>query len=207
MHLTHPIDTIAPGPRGAILERLAATFEPLTGNQIAELSGGRVSQSSASRVLPELVRSGLVTARPAGRAILYELNRRHLLAPAVEVAVSAGDRLVDHLRESVARWDVPPVALWLFGSAARGEASDDSDVDLLVVKPTITFSEDAWEQQLATLADDVGALSGNACEILEYSLDELNALAAAGDPLIDSLRAEAVALTGERPTTLLKEMS
>lgn len=207
MHLTHPIETISPGPRGAILERLAATFEPLTGNQIAELSGGRVSQSSASRLLSELVRSGLVTARPAGQAILYELNRRHLLAQAVEAVVSAGDRLVDHLSQSVSTWDVPPTALWLFGSTARGEAGVASDIDLVVVKPIATFSDEVWEQQLATLADDVGALSGNECEILEYSHDELAALVAAGDPLVDSLRSEAVALAGKRPSLLLKKVS
>jgi predicted nucleotidyltransferase len=37
------------------------------------------------------------------------------------------------LARLIARWQ--PLAIWLFGSRARGEASPDSDWDLLVVVP------------------------------------------------------------------------
>ncbi len=200
MDLSHPLRSLLPGPRGEILERLASTFEPLTGNQIAELSAGRVSQSSASRLLGGLVQTGLVSARPAGRAILYELNREHMLAGAVVDAVNATGRLVDWIGEAVASWTISAEAVWLFGSTARGDAGPESDVDIVVVRPSHLDAESGeWGTQLSALAEAVHKRSGNGREILEYAWSELADLLDAGDPVSGSLRRDALVVVGQRP--------
>lgn len=50
------------------------------------------------------------------------------LVPAIEVLQEAVDRLVDRFH---------PLRIVMFGSHARGEARSDSDLDLLVVVPSL----------------------------------------------------------------------
>jgi hypothetical protein len=97
------------------------------------------------------------------------------------------------------------LALWLFGSAARGEGTADSDIDLLVVRPsTIDGDDPTWRRQLDGLADRVSAWSGNDCQILEYTSGELIALVDVDDPLIEVLLREAIALVGRPPQEALR---
>jgi DNA-binding transcriptional ArsR family regulator len=204
MNLAHPLSDLVPGAAGAILQRLAMTTEGLTGHQIADLSAGAVSQSGVSRALGRLVRSGLVEVQPVGRANLYRLNRDHVLAPAIVGGAEAVDTLLERITESVKAWPLVPDAVWVFGSVARGQGGSDSDVDLLLVRPSEVPLDDArWADQTARLLADVAAWSGNECGLLEYTVDELSDLADAADPLADSLRSDAVALVGRRPAELL----
>lgn len=69
-------------------------------------------------------------------------------------------RVVDAVRRIVAAYE--PVAVWLFGSAARGEAGPDSDIDLLVVVP-----DDAGpERTRAQLAYEVLRGTGLAVDVI-----------------------------------------
>lgn len=47
------------------------------------------------------------------------------------------DQMVERIEEAVRRIvaEVDPVAIYLFGSAVRGEIGPDSDLDLLVIMP------------------------------------------------------------------------
>jgi HEPN domain-containing protein len=54
------------------------------------------------------------------------------------------DRLVE---EIVARID--PMAIYLFGSRARGDAGEDSDYDLLIVVPDERMNQQIWDDLLA----------------------------------------------------------
>ncbi|RAX50572.1 hypothetical protein DQ353_03210 [Arthrobacter sp. AQ5-05] len=54
-------------------------------------------------------------------------------------------RLLLGMQQLIRPWDVQPLAVTMFGSAARGEMTLDSDIDVLVVLP-----------------DDVGDVPANA---------------------------------------------
>ena len=205
--LRHPIATVIPGVNGVVLGVLAATFEPLTGSEIARLSGGRVSQSSVSRVLPEMVQLGIVAAQPAGRAILYRLNRDHVAAGAILRAASLRDELFARMTAATTAWAIEPVAVWVFGSAARDAGSSDSDIDVIVVRDEQIDADDPlWNEQLTGLAGWVQSWSGNGCDLLEYTPSELWALVAAGDALVQALLNDAITLAGERPSVLLRRV-
>src|SRR5207302_3253467 len=80
VNLTHPLDLVAHGIDGRILEVLCGAEAAFTGRQVhALLSGG--SAAGVQLGLNRLRRQGIVTAEPAGRAILYRLNASHLAAP------------------------------------------------------------------------------------------------------------------------------
>lgn len=205
MHLSSPISCVIPGARGVVLELLAGTFESLTGNQIAEMAGGRVSQSGVSKALGPLVESGLVVCRPAGSAHLYTLNREHVGAAAVVDAASMRDELLARISRAVATWPIQPLAVWLFGSAARASGDSASDIDLFVLRSNqVEISDARWEAQTLALTTSVTAWSGNACELLEYSAGEFAKLVKTQDHLVTSLRDDALVLYGSSARDLME---
>jgi hypothetical protein len=65
----------------------------------------------------------------------YLLNRDHVLAPVVEAAAGAAGTVEARITASVQGWTLPAAAVVLFGSFARRDGHDTSDVDLLLVRP------------------------------------------------------------------------
>lgn len=208
MHLSHPIESVIPSGHGPVLEVLAGTDASLTGRQVAALVEGRLSRRRVADVLSVLASSGLVTMIRAGSAHQYLLNREHLAAPAIVALAGLRAALVEAIAGEVASWEVPAVAVWLYGSVSRGEAGEDSDVDLCVIRPdAVDEDAPAWAAQIERLRDRVLAWSGNHAELLEYSQSALAALDVAADPIIASLRTEGRALFGPRPAQLLRSVA
>ncbi len=203
MDLRVPIRSVIPGVQGLVLGVLASTTTPLTGRGVAALVAGDAGVSGVSRVLGQLVEAGLVICEPAGPANLYVLNRRHVAAEAIEALADLRGELLGRIRSALAGWDPSPVAAWLFGSMARGKGTGASDIDILLVRPDLA-DDDLWVDQTMALAADVQAWSGNACEILDYTEAELAGLVGVADPLISSLRDDAIELTGASPRRLLQ---
>lgn len=204
MNLSSPIADVIPGSKGAILRILAATAAPLTGSKIAELSDGAVSQSGVSLAIEQLVGSGLVTCQEAGASKLYALNREHVGAVGVIAAAGMRDLLLARIEEQISAWPVAASAAWLFGSFVRGDGGTESDIDLILIRPVgIDAADERWDSQTVELMQAVERWSGNRCEIVELDEDELAALVDAGDPLVGSLRREAVGIAGQRPRDLV----
>lgn len=204
MKFSEPISAVAPGLHGRVLSVLARTDKALTGRAIASLVRPMASHRGTQRVLDDLVHNGLAKAEPAGRAKLYTLNRRHLAAPAVETLVNLRDEFRARMATAVDSWRTPADAVWLFGSAARGDAGPDSDVDVFVLRPDgVGDSDEGWHDQLDALADDITGWTGNHCEILELSRSELAELTAPDERLVAELRQDAVIVSGAPPRKLL----
>jgi predicted nucleotidyltransferase len=83
----------------------------------------------------------------------------------------------------------------LFGSAARGEAGTESDLDILVVGPRDASADHTtWREQLDALEADAFAWTGNDTRVIEYGDGEV--VRRQGDPLLDVIAAEGIALFG-----------
>jgi len=204
MYLHKPIRSVIPGVQGLVLGVLANTTAPLTGRAITGLLAGDATTSGVSTALGRLAAEGLVTCEPAGRANLYALNRNHVAAPAVEALADLRGELLRRISTAMAAWSQPAIAAWMFGSAARGEGTSASDIDILLVCPTEVDHDDVWITQTIGLAAQIQSWAGNSCEILEYTAEDLAALVAGDDPLVDSLRADAIELMGASPRSLLR---
>jgi predicted nucleotidyltransferase len=192
MTLNRPLEDLMSPDMAKIVTVLARTGQPLTGRTIATLTG-TVSQSTTSRLLIELGRSGLVMKVPGG----YEINRDHLAYRAVAALLGSRDELQRRVAQDVAAWETPPLSVVLFGSAARQQETIDSDIDLLVVRPAAApFDDPHWAAHVANLAERVGRWCGSPCEVLEYSRDELVELKRADDPLIASLLQDGITFAG-----------
>lgn len=204
MDLSSPISSVIPSAQGAVLAVLARTHEPLSGRRVAALTDGRVGQRRVNDVLGELADAGIVRSERHPPAKLYVLNRQHVAAAGVIALASQWEELLRRIREELAGWQVSPISACLFGSAARGSAQLDSDLDILLVTDLHDARrESEWQHQVDRLTEQVQAWSGNACEVLELSRDDLAAAAARDDRLVRELRADAITLGGRDIRLLL----
>lgn len=197
MDVSNPMADVVPCAHGPVLAMLASTTTPLTGRAIAELTRPRVSQPRVARILNELAQAGLVSRTPAGSASLFSLNREHLAAGPVEALASLRAQLWARIAEHAHGWTHPPDAVVVYGSAARGDGGTASDIDLLVIRPPDVDGEDpGWHENLTDLAAHVTRWTGNPCEVLDRSADDLQSMAAAGERLLGEIRRDGRALVG-----------
>ena len=204
MELSNSISSVIPSAHGAVLEVLAHADAPLSGRQIAKLTHGHVQQPRANDVLRELTAAGIVSCERHASVHLYRLNRDHVVAEAIMMLANLRERLIQRMQEAVLGWVIAPVAVWMFGSAARGDTGSHSDIDVLVVRrDAVDIDNESWQQQLSDLSSAVTAWSGNDCRILEFSRSELAELVASGERLVAELRSDALVIAGISSLRLL----
>jgi DNA-binding transcriptional ArsR family regulator len=185
-----------------VLRVLRGTTRPLTGREVARLVRAG-SQPAVNASLRRLSEEGLVHAEEAGNAYLYTLNREHLAAPAVQLLADIWPELLRRLRDEIADWQVAPVHLSIFGSAARGDGGTASDIDLFVVRPGDVPDDDArWRDQLDRLADHVLAWTGNHAGLSEVSERDVRRLRRERPPVVGELSRDAITIAGPEPAEL-----
>ncbi|MCT1957283.1 nucleotidyltransferase domain-containing protein [Kocuria rhizophila] len=99
-------------------------------------------------------------------------------------------RFLSDLRSRIASWHTSPVLVTLFGSAARGEMHDESDIDLLFIVED--DPDDEFFANLNGLAIHANALTGRDVRPLVYEISEV--LPA---PIFDSILRDGVHVFGE----------
>jgi predicted nucleotidyltransferase len=193
MDFARPLAVVTPTLEADVLGVLASGTAPLTGREIQRRANA--SQEGVRRTLDRLTRQGTVLRDRAGNAHLYRLNRTHLAAPYIEALANLRLELLDRLRAAIAAWEVPPIVAVLFGSAARGEAGTESDLDILVVGPGEPVDSHAeWRAQLDALEADTFAWTGNDARVIEYGEGEL--VRRRADPFLDTVALEGIPLYG-----------
>ncbi|GAB96953.1 hypothetical protein BJY21_002010 [Kineosphaera limosa] len=203
MDVSHPLRGLLTPAMAGVIEVLTATHTPLTGREVHRLIRGDVSLGATQQALASLESLGLVDTQPAGRAQLHTFNREHVLAEALLSLVGAPSTLEEWLASAIQDWPQPPVAAWLFGSAARGEATAQSDIDVVFVGPA-GFDVTFWDEPIAILSEAVLRRTGNAMETLVLTENELEDSDERGDRLIDELRQDARPLVGPSPREVLR---
>ncbi len=195
MDLVRPVEALIPGVQGRVLGALARVSGELTLRALAEVAG--VSAPQASRVLRRLVDLGVVERRDVPPAALFRLAADNLVARLVADLAEVRPRFLEQLHDAAKAIEPPPVNVTVFGSVARGEAGPESDVDLLVVRPTgISEDDDAWSDSLDRYLDEARRSSGNAVEVLEVAEDEISALLASRRRVWQDIRRDGVHIWG-----------
>ncbi len=199
MDVSRPYSAIAPTLDGDVLVTLALANEPLSGRAVARRAK-RGSQPAVQAALDRLVGHGIVRRTEAPPASLYELNRDHVGAEAVELMTRMRGELFARIRREIAGWGVQPVHVSMFGSAARADGDTESDVDLLLVTPAgVDAESDEWRRQVDELASRVEAWTGNRASTVELSVSRVNAFAARGwPPSLKNVSQDGIVLCGDR---------
>ena len=80
-------------------------------------------------------------------------------------------------------------AIILFGSVARGEAREGSDIDLAVI------AHSGWDGRV-DLEDAIQRRLGNDCAALVFTAEDFARLAAAHEPVVDEILVDGIPLIG-----------
>lgn len=203
MNVSRPYAAICPTLDSEVLAVLAGTSRPLTGREVARLTG-RTSHRGVADVLNRLVEHGVVKRQEAGRALLFTLNREHLATPAVEILADMRAELLRRIHNLVDAWKTKAVHLSIFGSMARGDGATQSDIDLFVVRPDrIPDDDPRWRKQLDDLAEHIERWTGNRASIAETAESEIEPLLDEDRPIVTELRTDAITVHGQGIRALL----
>jgi predicted nucleotidyltransferase len=187
MDFLRPVEAIVPGAQGRVLAVVAETTAELNLRTISELSG--VSQAQVSRVLPGLVRLGVLERREVPPASLFRFVPEHIASRAIMALARAADTVLADLGRVAAALPVAPVSVVVFGSFARREADAESDIDILVVRPhEVGEDDEQWAESMEQLATHGRRLTGNSLEVLEVADDDVASLLESRRPLWVDIR-------------------
>jgi len=201
--MSSPYAAVLSPAEGPILAVLAGTTKPLSGREVARISG--VSANGAWKALRRLVDQGVVKEEPAGGNVtLYTLNREHLAADAIVTLTRLRSILIDRIKEHLAGWEIQPVRASMFGSAARGDGDTASDIDIFIVRPRGVDEGDAqWRTQINALADAILAWTGNHASVSEIPAADLARLRRERPPVVQNVEKDGITLVGESAANVL----
>lgn len=205
MDFRHPVEAIVPGATGRLLAALGRVEAELPVTTLAQVAG--VGRTRASGILAELSDLGVVNRREIGRTVLVSLSRENAAGQLIDELANLRTGVIDRLRQLASEIEPEPASLSVFGSFARAEAEAGSDIDFLAVRSPGVDPE-RWAMSLTHFARRAGALTGNPTEVIDYGLEELRRKtrgrnAKVGREFWDSIRRDAVVLTGAHPAELL----
>lgn len=196
MDFRRPLTAVTPTLDGDVLATLAVADAEFSGRELARRAG-HGSTEGIRRAADRLTVEGIVLRRAAGGANLYRLNRDHIAARWIEGLATLPEQVIDRLRTIITAWEEPASLAFLFGSAARREASSTSDLDLLVIRCRDRDADShTWRSQLMALQQAATRLTGNDARVLEVGEDDL-----AGhrvEQVVDDVLQEGIALLGSK---------
>jgi predicted nucleotidyltransferase len=194
MQFNRPFATVTPTLDGDVLAVLAAHDGTFTTGQIRRVING-YSEEGIRKVLTRLVVQGVVLAERVGNAFAYRLNTEHLAGEPIKALARLGSTFMTRLEHHLEAWDQPPVYAAVFGSAARGEMTVHSDLDIFLVRDHDT-SDSVWTRQVNELATTTTRWTGNDARVVEYTVDDLRA--AIAEPLVHDVLDHGLTVAGSR---------
>ena len=199
MDFGDPVEALIPGVQGRVLTVLARTEAELTMRAVAELAG--VSANQTTVVLNRLVRLGLVERRDVGSAGLVRLIRDNEAARAVLALADLQRGVLARLAGEARKIRPAPACLVVFGSFARGDANENSDIDVLAVRPLGPKVDDGrWTTALGLWTDRASWIAGNPVNLLDVTMVELSSLVRREREPWRTIVEEGVVLVGDIPS-------
>lgn len=195
MELHRPLSTVTPTLDGDVLAVLASHDVTFTTGQLHRVLP-RHSEEGIRKVLRRLVKQGTVRSERIGNAFAYRFNHDHLAAEHIVGLARLRETFLGRLNDRLEAWQIPPVYAAVFGSAARGSMTADSDVDLLLVRPD-DAADTQWGTQVNDLVADVTRWLGNDTRALEFTAAEIAAKGRDESVLSDVLQ-EGLTVAGSR---------
>jgi predicted nucleotidyltransferase len=193
MRLQNPFSAISTtGIDSQVLTVLVRSEQYLTIREIHQLLPEKGSHQGVRLSAGRLVEQGMLLRRLTGRGYAFAFNGDHLLAAAVRQIAQAKSELLSRMSFEISEWQIQPIVVTLFGSAARNEMSIDSDIDVLIVVPDGVV-DGVVEELVSDFAAHVTLWTGNDLRTLVYRDSEVQPAA-----IFDSIVADGIPIAGDR---------
>lgn len=145
---------------------------------------------SVQRELEALTAAGLVTRKTQGRQVYFQADRSSPVFPELQSLFVKTAGIADVLRKVLAPMHDRIELAFVFGSAARGEVRNDSDVDLMIVG-SVSFGE------VVEALAEAQTILGREINPTVYAGDEFRRKVRAGQHFVTAvLRTPLVFVTG-----------
>ncbi|CAJ1582508.1 nucleotidyltransferase domain-containing protein [[Mycobacterium] wendilense] len=201
MQLNRPFATVTPTLDGDVLSVLASADVAFTVPQIQRILT-TVSGEGIRKVLTRLTTQGVVLHDRVGRTNTYCLNAEHLATEPIRALSRLHSTFLERLELHLSDWGKVLRYAAVFGSAATGRMTADSDIDIFLVRAAPELgqgsNQDPWGQQVSELARLVTAWTGNDARVIEYTEEELRDAAAAGESLLHDVSKQGLTVAGTR---------
>jgi DNA-binding transcriptional ArsR family regulator len=190
-----------------VLRELALHGDELTTTSLSRRVG--ITDQSVRNALAKLSDAGVLRRYGQGRAAAYQLDATHPVARMLIALFQAEDQRVKTIhamiRQAVEQLHPRPLAVWMFGSAARREDGVGSDLDLLLIvnDPDLTdLLADAFREALAPLEEEHRL----AISVVPLSAEDVVRLAENDDPFWRAVTRDAFSLHGPRPESMVPRL-
>jgi predicted nucleotidyltransferase len=200
MKVTHSADSVfGTRSRVRVLRVLHGVTVPLNTARLASLT--RLSKPAVSTALDELAAMGLVDRSPAGRSWVHWLVRDNVYVRAMVDPVFAAEAEIPETleRELKEAFGGHALSVVLFGSYARGEQGEKSDIDVVLVgederaKARLDAESD---EQLVKLSRRFGS----SLSPLVYDAREAGTLWSRAPDLLASIERDGIVVCGLTPS-------
>lgn len=205
--LRQPLDLILSSTGNVrVLRVLVGHGGALSVSRIAALT--RMTTEGVRRVLGELERARVVRVLGERSARLFEACAEHPLVIGLDDLFRVEESRFHDIRKSVSAHacDGRIVAVWLFGSAARGSDGIDSDLDLVALIDAPAAEVDAIADVLRDALRDDERRLGFTASIIAVSVADLRGHITEQTALLADLRRDAVVLKGLPPDRMISHM-
>jgi predicted nucleotidyltransferase len=141
----------------------------------------------------------MIERREVPPSSLFRLVPEHVATRALlELADSRGVVMTE-MGRAASKIRPAPVSMIAFGSFARGDGDVDSDIDVMIVRPTgIDADDDRWTQTIERWRTIVSRIAGNTVEILDLEADAVAAKLSGGTRLWRDIHRDGQVVFGQR---------
>ncbi|WP_198038823.1 MarR family transcriptional regulator [Skermanella stibiiresistens] len=162
-----------------------------------------LAKASVWAGLASLEEAGIVAVAGSARTRLYGFGKNHPLCAAIEAVFEAEEKRFEtifaEIRKITDGFQPRPLAVWLYGSVARGEDKSTSDFDIAIVVDDIAaFDLPALRDAL----ESAGQALRFTPSLIGLGAKEITRLVEERDPWWAGINREAVVLSGFRPEEL-----
>jgi len=167
--------------------------------------------AGAQRALMSLAGTGIIVQIVQGRGAVYRWNEEHPFASLLAALFDSERQRRTAVQDAAVNWletaHAHPLALWWFGSSARGTDTFESDVDLMIVGPDDRTATQAIANTLEETLAPVGIRFALRPNIIAYTTADFHTLPEKDPTMWANLISDAIVLHGPTPERLYEQLA
>jgi len=167
-----------------------------------------LAKRSVQTALGALEAMEVIDALGFTRGRLFRVRRAHPLAAALDQLFDAEEQRFNAVLEAMrkaAEHCSGLLAVWVYGSVARGEDRAGSDLDIAVVAEPAAISE--VQETMRDRLNDAGSRLAFAPSVVAIDTQDVLRLAATNDPWWKGINRDALTIVGDDPDRLLQRLT